>query len=467
MSAAYYIAELADDAEGGFEPRGAVKTLWQSRDFETMVSGPAETGKTWGCLQYVDALLWKYPGANGVMCRKTYAALVPAALQTYKRIIGQNSPIKAYGGEKPEWFDYPNGSRLWCIGLDNPGKALSSERDFFYVNQAEELMLNDWETLSTRCTGRGAVMPYTRMFGDCNPGPPTHWIKTRANMRMLESRHEDNPTLFGRDGNITAQGRISIGILDNLTGVRYFRLRKGLWVQAEGAVYENYDPVVHIVDRKPIPREWPRYWTIDFGYKNPFVWQAWAKDPDGRLIRYREIYFTERLVEDHARKILYVCGYERRDGRTVPIVEEPDPFPMEIICDHDAEDRATLERHIGRSTAPATKTISPGIQAVQNRLTKAGDGRPRIAFMRDSLVEVDRSLADRSEPTCTEQEFEMYVWPQGVEGKPVKEVPVDKYNHGLDAARYMVARFDVPNAQERKTAVGSIGIIGPAKRATR
>src|SRR6478672_216879 len=98
MSTAYAIAELREDQEGGFCPRGAVKSLWQSRDFETIVSGPAETGKTWGCLQYVDALLWKYPGAQGVMARKTYAALVGSALRTYRRILGNETPVKAYGG---------------------------------------------------------------------------------------------------------------------------------------------------------------------------------------------------------------------------------------------------------------------------------------------------------------------------------------------------------------------------------
>ena len=282
-------------------------------------------------------------------------------------------------------------------------------------------------------------------------------------MRLLESRHEDNPTLFTADGQITEQGRISLGILDNLTGVRYFRLRKGLWVQAEGAVYENYDPAVHIIDRFDIPAEWPRFWVIDFGYKNPFVWQAWAMDGDGRLFRYREIYFTERLVEDHARAMLQASGYERRDGELVPIVEKPDPLPRAIICDHDAEDRATLERHIGRATEAAVKAISPGIQSVQQRLNKAGDGRARIYFLRDSLVEVDRSLAAKSEPTCTEQEFEMYIWPPGVDGKPVKEVPVDKFNHGMDTTRYMVAKFDAPLPPD-KVLYSPVGILGGFKR---
>jgi phage terminase large subunit len=200
-------------------------------------------------------------------------------------------------------------------------------------------------------------------------------------------------------------------------------------VQAEGVVYEGWDSSLHVIDRREIPAEWPRYWTVDFGYKNPFVWQAWATDNDGRLYRYREIYFTQRLVEDHARKILEVTAGE--------------PKPQAIICDHDAEDRATLERHLRIPTIAAKKSISPGIQAVQVRLQKAGDGKPRIFYLRDSLVEVDKELHAQKFPVCTEQEFEVYVWPQAADGKPIKEVPVDLHNHGMDATRYMVAQFDL------------------------
>lgn len=419
------IAELRPDAAGGFEPRGAVRDLWKGRDFEAMVSGPAETGKTYGCLQYADALLWKYPGAQGVMVRKTYSALVTSALRTYHRIIGKKSPIRPYGGERAQWFDYPNGSRLWLCGLDNPEKTLSTERDFFYVNQAEELSVTDWELLTTRATGRGAVMPYTRVFGDCNPGGPGHWIKQRAaagRLRLLESRHEDNPTLFDAAGGITEQGRKSLAVLDGLTGVRRERLRFGRWVQAEGVVFSGWDAAVHLIDHFEPPADWPRVWAVDFGYTNPFVWQAWAMDPDGRLYRYREIYRTQRLVEDHAAQILQVT--------------EGEPIPAFIVCDHDAEDRATLERHLGMATAPAHKAVSSGIEAVASRLKKAGDGKARLFLMRDALVERDSLLEERRLPCCTEEEIEGYVLDPKT-GKPVKI-----NDHGCDGMRYVVAAVD-------------------------
>jgi phage terminase large subunit len=432
--AVYQIAELRDGEKGGFAPRGAVKTLWQSRDFETIVAGPAETGKTWGCLQYADALLWKYPGAQGVMARKTYASLVASAVRTYSRIIGNHSPIKPYGGEKPEWFQYPNGSRLWVAGLDNPGKALSTERDFIYINQAEEVSLDDWQILTTRCTGRGATMPYTRIFADCNPGPPSHWIKQRESLRLLESRHEDNPTLYDDDLHLTPQGEVTMNILGALTGVHLQRLRFGRWVQAEGAVYEEWDAAVHIVDQLPKGWEtWRKIRAIDFGFTNPFVCLWIAIDPDGRMWVYREIYMTGRTVRDHAKQIR-----ELSEGETYEAT----------LADHDAEDRATLHQE-GIPTRAAYKGITVGIQALQERLRKAGDGKARFFVLRSCLVERDDSLHRKRQPCSILQEPEVYVWPQGVDGKPVKEAPVDMNNHGLDAARYGVAYVDkLPRARE-------------------
>lgn len=425
----YAIAELKAGEAGGFTPRGAVKKLWQSRDFETMVSGPAETGKTWGTLQYADALLWKYPGAQGVMLRKSYADLVPSAVRTYLRIIGKDTPIETFGGESPKWFDYPNGSRLWVAGLDNAGKVLSTERDFFYVNQAEEITLEDWEYLTTRATGRGAVMPYTRVFGDCNPGAPHHWIKQRektGRLTLLESRHVDNPTLYDETGKLTAQGERTMGILGSLTGVRALRLAKGIWAAAEGVVYDTFDTAIHVIPRFDIPAEWRRIRSVDWGYTNPFVCQWWAIDGDGRMYLYRELYQTKTLVEDAARLVRQLSQGERIEAD---------------IVDHDAEDRATYERHVGVTTQRAFKAIKVGIEAIQARLRSVA-GKPRIFFLENSLVSRDENLVSAKLPTSTVEEMDSYIWPKGQDGKPNKEVPVDANNHGADAARYAVAYVD-------------------------
>jgi len=217
----------------------------------------------------------------------------------------------------------------------------------------------------------------------------------------------------------------------------YLRYRKGLWAAADGLVYEDaWDRRANLIDRFIIPQDWPRYLAVDFGYGpgHPFVCQWWAEDHDGRLYRYREIYRTRTLVEDHAREIRRLSQWNAIGG---------EPIPRAIICDHDAEDRATLERHLGLVTLPAHKSVSDGIQAVAARLRPAGDGKPRLYLLRDSLVERDTSLAEAKQPTCTEEEVESYIWATNSAGR--KDTPVKDHDHGMDAMRYMVAHRDLAN----------------------
>jgi PBSX family phage terminase large subunit len=434
----------------GPEWRGAALEAQGITAPEWIVAGPAETGKTFSTLWRLDALLQAYPGSNYALVRKVAADIGPTVLRTFQRVISlSQSGAQPYGGAHPQWYDYPNGARLWIGGMDRPGKVLSGERDGIYVNQAEELTLEDWETLSTRATGRGAVTDTPMLFGDCNPGPPSHWIINRSSLRVLYSKHEDNPTLYTAAGALTEQGKRSLAVLDNLTGVRYKRLRQGLWVAAEGTVYD-FDRSVHLIEKMPRGWEdWPRYRSIDFGYTNPFVCQWWAQDGDGRLYLYREIYMSKRTVKVHAEQIRRLEKWHLPDG-----TDNPDRERVRLsLSDHDAEDRATLEEN-RIQTYPANKAISVGIQKVQERLKVAGDGRPRLFILRNSLVEQDDELVNARQPTCTEQEFEMYAWPKGQDGKPIKEDPVDMYNHGMDALRYCVVRFD---GARGNSAVGAFG----------
>jgi len=73
------------------------------------------------------------------------------------------------------------------------------------------------------------------------------------------------------------------------------------------------------------------------------------------------------------------------------------------------------------------------------------DGRPRIMFSRDALIEIDERLRDRYAPIRTVDEFASYVWrelPQGKEMTSRDEEPVKKHDDGMDAMRYMVAYLD-------------------------
>jgi hypothetical protein len=440
-----------------YRPRGSCEELFRYRGDEVLLSGPAGTGKSRACLEKLNALALANPGMRGLIVRKTLASLGSTALETWRRYVIPEAlaagEVDFYGGspEEPPQYRYRrNGSRIIIGGLDRPTRIMSSEYDVIYVQEAIELHETDWESLTTRL--RNGVISFQQLMGDTNPDIPTHWLKLRCDAgrtRLIDCRHEDNPTLFHPDGTLTVPGGAYIGKLDNLTGVRYQRLRRGLWVSAEGIIYEDWDPAVHLVDWFEPPDNWTRWWSIDFGYTNPFVCQFWAEDPDGRLYLYREIYRTQGLVEEHAATILSCVRKPapKTEGRTAdPKVHSDwvwtEPRPRAIICDHDAEGRATLERHLGIATVAAQKTVSAGIQAVAARLRPAGDGKPRICFMRNALVERDLALAEAKKPTCTVEEVPGYIWDTRP-GKPPKETPVKEDDHGMDTTRYMVAERDL------------------------
>lgn len=330
-------------------------------------------------------------------------------------------------------YRYANGSEIVLGGLDKPDKVMSAEYDIVYIQEAVEVSKDAWEKCGTRLRNR--KLRYQQLIADCNPDVPTHWLKLRCDVgttKMYQSRHEENPILFDQEtGLITEFGRDYLAGLDALTGPRYHRLRKGLWVTAEGAIYDEFDKNVHVIPPFDVPDEWPRLWVVDFGFKNPFVWQVWAFDPLGRMYLIAEFYHTGCLTEDVAARM--------REYLKVS------PRPFDLVCDHDAEDRATLERHSGiKKTSGAKKAVSTGIQAVKERLRIAADGKPRMFVFDGCLMHPpDPVLVKAFKPTSTAQEFEGYVWDPHAKAER-GDVPLKLNDHGMDAARYGAMATAIP-----------------------
>ena len=357
---------------------------------EWILSGPSETGKTWACLWRLDSLLRETPRAQAALARKTRNTINSTVLVTFRRIqelrdaLGA-APALPYGGKNPDWFDYPNGSRLWIGGLDDPNKILSSERDWIYINQAEELSLEDWEYLLTRCTGRGAVTKTPMVFGDCNPGAEDHWILKRETLKLFHSYHEDNPSLFDEEGNKTEQGERTMATLDSLTGVRKARLRYGKWVGAEGLFFEEFDEELHTCEPFEIPGDWPIWGAFDYGFKHPTAFGLLTEDNDGVIYLIGEHVRNKWLAAAHCKAIQDLMKkLEIEPDRVTRIVAGHDCFQVrgakdgKTIADHYAEalDPETGEE-IGLLFERATVDRVTGAQELLTRL-----GTPSKTFRR-------------------------------------------------------------------------------------
>jgi PBSX family phage terminase large subunit len=469
-----------------YVPRGAAREVFQHREPEVLTCGAAGTGKSRGVLEKVHALCLlngacpkkcqekheHVKGLRALIVRKTMVSLTSTGIVTYKEHVAAEAIeagiVTFFGGSKdePAQYRYSNGSKIMLGGMDNPTKIMSGEYDIIFVQEATELTITDWEKLKTRL--RNGRITFQQLIADCNPEGPDHWLKRRCDEGktvMLYSRHQDNPVLFDDDGEPTERGRAYLAVLDNLTGVRKLRLQGGIWAAAEGVIYEDFDPAVHISTRQKLPPEWRRIWGIDFGYVNPFVWQQWAIDPDNGLWLEREIYITQTLVEDIVPMImrevlnhkdleayLKTCEHERREPSWPEATRSckwTNRRPDWIITDHDAEDRATFERHSGMRTIAAFKEVSPGIQAMQKRMKVQGNGKAGIHFLATAPRYRDARLADQAKPMSSVQEITGYVWKEkprvsttGQE-KPEPDEPLKLNDHGMDAARYVVAQIDL------------------------
>lgn len=449
-----------------FELRGANKEIQTNQDREVLLWGTARTGKSFAWLVKMHRLAVKYPKFRGLIVRKTRTSLSESALQTFEeQVLGTPHPLVANGPKRRfrDVYQYPNGAQIVVDGMDKKTKILSAEFDFIFVQEANECTVDDIEYLRTRLSNDGVPIGEGRYFHqlamDSNPNHPKHWLKLRWESgitKSLQSKFEDNPRLYdAKTKDWTPFGKEYVfGTLAGLTGVRKDRFYRGLWVAAEGAIYDGFDETVHVInidDILPggIPQHWPRIRVIDFGYKNPFVCHWYAIDPNTRMmVLYREIYQTELLVEDAACLIKHLSGeydhpavlrWLQRKGITYRNERER---IIDTICDHDAEDRATLDRY-GIPNVAAFKGVSLGIQAVQTRLKIEEKSRTtQLYFVRDALVETDQRLAERKLPTQTIEEIPGYIWQKDKEGKPLKEQPVKIDDHGCDTLRYAVCYVD-------------------------
>lgn len=427
------------------EIRGNLRKFFKNKtDTEIVLDGPAGTGKTRVILERQHLIQNKYPRARGLMVRKYRSSMNTTCLQVFKDDVIRDEHGQLYP-DAPEWherdqeFVYENGSKIIVAGMDDPTKVMSSQYDWFYWNEAIEAKRAEWEAIMSRL--RNFKIPYQQAIGDTNPGPPTHWIKQFANegkLTLMPTFHQDNPVYWDdKKKKWTKKGEAYVNriLRDGLTGLRYDRLYRGIWKSAEGQVYNDWNPEIHVIPRVRLPDHWVRYWGFDFGYVDPFVWVEIVENPNtGQLILYRELYHTQLRVEEAAKII---------KDKSKGII------PFALICDHDAENRATLEKEFGYLTLPAFKQIHPGIQGVQRRLkcsqqwSSNSASLPGFVVMEDAAIKVDEDLQYRHKPTSTEQEFEGYVWDTGKMAlDKYKDLPVDKDNHGMDTVRYLLAFLD-------------------------
>ena len=249
------------------------------------------------------------------------------------------------------------------------------------------------EQALTRCSVDGA-----KLWFSCNPGSQQHWFYTEwikrhkeRNALYLHFEMTDNPGLSEK----------TLERYQNMfTGVFYDRYIRGLWVLAEGLVYDFGEE--NIVDDVPESGEY--YISCDYGTLNPFSAGLWCWDGK-TATRIREYYYSGR--EEHRNKTdeEYYTELEKLVGELPVISVIVDPSAASFI--------EVIKRHGKFKVRKAVNDVLPGIATTAR-------------YLRSGALKIHRSCKDAI------REFGLYRWDE----KSTEDRPIKENDHAMDDTRY-------------------------------
>lgn len=292
---------------------------------------------------------------------------------------------------------FPNGAEVNCVGMDDAEKIKSVEGAWLaWIEEADSLTEADFDAIDFSLRSGGDTILATFNPPPAVPGVP-HWIKARFIDRkdndatVIKTTWRDNPFLP------TSYTR-RLEDLANTNPELYKMWALGEFVGLSGAVFSDWG----IVDKIPDDAE-PLGYGLDFGF---------SVDPAALIACYRY------NGEYYHREVVYETGLTNAD--LIKRMREAGVTKTDEIVADSAEPKSIEDlRRAGYHVRPAVK----GPDSV----------RAGIDYMRQYRHNIERG----SEGLI--KEFGAYSWATGKDGSP-KPVPVDAYNHGIDAIRYRIYR---------------------------
>ena len=337
--------------------------------------------------------------------------------------------------EIPNQVVYKNGSTVTFKSAEQKrGKYQGSTLDWIWID--EEHPADIVEECRARLLHSGGLLIVT-----LTPVMRARWVSALereegtivVRASMIEA---------ARSGLMGANGVTKVMAYSKSLPERQRRVRvHGEYVALEGIVYPDFDRLTHCatIDRGqkllrlgdkwwpwPLPRSWPRYQAIDWGFSNPTAILTAVGDP-----QHNRLIFTQCLYASDIRASVWAEHHKR----TTPIRPRLRP-----LADHDSFARAEFEAK-GVGTTPANKDVDTGIEAVARLLMPCGDGVPGLVLVIDE-TQNDPHLG-RCDMEKLAWEFEGYHYKEKKEDKPdQKDEPVKKDDHALDAGRYLVKEWE-------------------------
>lgn len=312
---------------------------------EVLFGGAAGGGKSYG--QLVDALLYalRYPKSRQLILRRTFPELEHSIIYTSLQFFPADAAT--YRSSSHRW-EFLNGSLIefgYCAAEKDVLRYQGAEYDVVRFDELTHFTEEQYTYLLSRI--RGVNRYPKQMKSSTNPGGIGHsWVKRRfidghtpgegfrdaktgASRIFIPSFVSDNIFLMRADADYQKR-------LEQLPEAERKALLYGQWDIFDGQVFTEWQnnpkgyetrQFSHVIRPFPIPKEWRRFRTFDFGYAKPFAVCWFAIDHDGRAYLYRELYGCTgapdtgvrwtaqkiakeiRAIEDREEQGLSICGY--------------------------------------------------------------------------------------------------------------------------------------------------------------
>lgn len=384
--------------------------------------GAVRSGKTHSSIKRWVKYIGTAPDQGDLlMVGKTYGSLVRNVVRPMKELIGDDMVFYPSKNMVRLW-----GKTIYCYGASNSdsiGVIQGMTCCGCYGDEVSLWRLDFFQMMMTRLSVDGA-----KFFGTTNPDSPFHWLKVdyidRADVVDIQTFH------FEIDDNHTLGEEYKRALKTEYTGVFYKRFVLGLWVMAEGTIYDFYDDGGdYVIKNEEMPKPDYRLMGIDYGTQNPFVAIIFGvknrPDPGEPKI------WAER-------EWVY-CGKDEGIQMT------------------DSEYRVALEKWRGEDKIRSVY-LDPSAASFQVECKKAGTGW-RMKDVDNSVLDGIRTQAKmlkrgdyRVGEDCkfTRKEYSLYVWDEKAQ-KRGEDKPVKSSDHSKDPERYTLHTvFGKPTLDLRK-----------------
>lgn len=275
-----------------------------------------------------------------------------------------------------------------------------------FIDEAPLIPRSFVEQAMGRCSVEGAKNWFT-----LNPSSPYHWFKTE----MIDKIEQRNGFLlhFKMDDNPSLSERVRERYSRMFTGVFYKRYIEGLWVVAEGAIYDMFEHDKHVEEAPTNPSYYTDCWcAVDYATSSVMTFGLYGiKDGVIRLIK--EYYWNAK--EEQRQKTDTEYAHDLKDFldgwnyRAIYIDPSASSF------------QATLRKMNFKRVRNARNEVVNGIRTVASKL-QAGE------FL------IDPSCKD------TLQEIQSYSWDKRAQ-ELGEDRPVKKNDHAMDRDRYALYTY--------------------------